>query len=139
MSNRTWLGLRRGASLILCCTALIACESSTNIKGRVIEVQASPDGRATATLSKSEHGATVSDVYRVYLKDAESRTAFEVMRVDKAEGMNIGWSDARTLSVRMDCGKVFQFTNFFYIKDASGNPELISITLSAAGPCRGGA
>jgi hypothetical protein len=77
----------------------------------------------------------VADVYRVYLNDADSGPVRELVRADKVDGMHIEWSNAKTLEVRMKCGKIFQFTNFFYVRDANGNPEQISIMLSTTGPC----
>jgi hypothetical protein len=113
-----------------------SCGGPASIEGDIVEVQASPDGRAVATLSKSQHGATVPDVYRVYLNEVDSSHVSELVRADSVEGMHIEWSDERTIAVRMQCGKIFQFTNFFYIRGASGDPERVSITLSTAGPCR---
>jgi hypothetical protein len=115
--------------------ALCACGSSTKIEGEILDAQASPGGRAVATLSRTTHGATVADVYRVYIGTADSEAITELVRADKVEGLYIEWRDATTLVVHMKCGKVFRFTNFFYVRTASDKLTLISVLLHTAGPC----
>lgn len=121
--------------LLLFAVGPCACGPSTKIEGEVLATQASPGGLAVATLSRAAHGATVADVYRIYMGTADSVAVTELMRADKVQGIYIQWRDATTLVVHMKCGKVFQFSNFFYIRPESDKLILISVLLDAAGPC----
>lgn len=129
--------LYRAFLVILVGAEACSCRGpATSIEGEIVEVRTSPGGRAVATLSKAQHGATIADVYRVYLKEVGSGHVNELVRADSVKGMHIEWSDERILVVRMQCGKIFRFTNFFYVRDTSGNPEQVSIMLSTVEPCR---
>lgn len=113
-----------------------ACGSAASIEGEVLKVQASPDGKVIATLSKAGYGATVSYVYRVYLHGVDSDTIAEIVRADKVSGIDVEWSNATTLAIRMECGRIHRFTNFFYTRNVKDNFDQIAITLSVPGLCR---
>jgi hypothetical protein len=132
LAHTTLLALLAGAGICSCGGA------STTIEGDIVDVQKSPDGQVIATLSKAQYGATVADVYRVYMSEITSDEVSEVLRASDVRGMQIAWSEKRTLAVRMQCGKIFRFLNFFYIGAERDNPEQVSITLGTAGPCPSG-
>jgi len=47
------------------------------MRGEVLKSVANPTARAIARLTRSGHGAAVSDVYRVYIEDADTGDAFQ--------------------------------------------------------------
>src|ERR1700753_2243199 len=70
-------------AMYVCC--ICGCSGGDrSIQGEVLQTPPSPDASANAILSKSGNGATVSDVYRVYLQDRVTRGVVEVLRADRA-------------------------------------------------------
>lgn len=117
---------------------LVACNRGADkIVGSVLESVNSPDSQLVATLTKSEHGATVSDVYRVYLSRAETDSVVaEVLRADRLDSVRIQWSDASRLTILMPCGRVFMFRNFFEaVSKGTGLSRTISVYLDTNGVC----
>lgn len=118
------------------CMLITACSPKVaNIEKQALAKETPPDGVATAYLSVESHGATVADVYHVYLQASESDSVTEVLRADRAEGIRIEWVSRTSLAIRMDCGRVVKFKNAFYVQRPSDQLLQIAIVLDTRGPC----
>ncbi len=106
--------------------------------GEVKQKLARPAGDAVGVITLAEGGATVSDAYHVYLENpANPDQTSEVLRYDKGMPPTIFWNGDGSLKIRVDCGQIYNFTNFVFFWP-SGKPdhfERIGIFLETRGVC----
>ncbi len=127
----------RAVPLILVTLCELGCKPhSDEVVGRVTESLRNPDSVAVAEVTLSEHGVTVPDVYRVYVGNLLTGQVAEVLRADKTGNVRIAWTQRDVLTVSMACGRIFAFTNFFYLLDEKGLfRRAIEVKLETSGVC----
>lgn len=109
---------------------------SDEVLGRVTESLRNPDSVAVAQVTLAEHGATVPDVYRVYVGNLLTGQVAEVLRADQTGKIRLAWTQRDVLTVYMPCGRIFAFNNFFYLLDEKGGfRRAIEVKLATAGVC----
>jgi hypothetical protein len=123
-------------SAVLSTCAAAGCTRGSEVVGDVLESAKSPDGLAVAKLTKSEHGATVSDIYRVYTENAETGEAEKILQADHVASIRLRWDGNDVLTIVMPCGQIFAFTNFAYILQRDGQlRQTIQVRLETSGLC----
>lgn len=102
------------------CDAENLCSESTN---KTLE---SPSGESKAVVVKRDCGATTSEVYLVYIFNADEQPAEKnaVFKSDKTEALSISWQDDRNLIISYKSARIFNFTNFWQSTSKSQNKEV---------------
>jgi hypothetical protein len=115
----------------LACIGLGACGTETTTTQTVDR----PDGKASVIVRQVDGNATVSRSYRVYLQEkADQAQPDEILRMDKGSEPQVIWLDDGSLQVNVDCGQIYNFTNFWFLQ--SGDDfERVSVKLLNNGPC----
>jgi hypothetical protein len=133
----TWRVIVRGfVPAALSVLAAAGCTSDGEVAGDVLESVKSADGSAVAKVAKTGHGATVSDVYRVYLENGETGEAAEILRADHVESIKLAWTGNDVLTISMPCGRVFAFQNFVDILQRDGSLRgTMQMKLETSGLC----
>lgn len=122
--------------LVLALLAAAGCHGAEKIVGDPVQTVESPDGVASAVVTKANGGATVSFVFRVYLRKVGASAAVEVLRADKTEGLSVTWADDRSVVVKMPCGRIFAYQNFFDVLSDDGRLlKRGAVQLETAGLC----
>jgi hypothetical protein len=123
------------ATLLLVLLSGCAPEES-QLQGDVVQSIVSPDGNVVASVTKTGMGATVSFVYRVYLRQARSNSNSELLRADNVSDVRVTWESNRQMAISMPCGRVFAFVNFFDVLDRDGALlSRIGVKLDTNGIC----
>jgi hypothetical protein len=85
------------------------------IKGEVQQKIARPGGGAVAVVTLAEGGATVSNAYHVYLQNpANPDQTADVLHYDKGPAPVVSWAGTKGLLLKVDCGQIYNFTNFAF-------------------------
>ncbi|MHB1056517.1 MAG: hypothetical protein ACYC0F_01370 [Rhodanobacter sp.] len=94
------------------------------------------DSNVYAIVTRSGEGATTDFAYHVYVgKSKKFNKKNEILLADNLKGLDLFWDNSH-LTIKMDCGRVFRYRNFFDILDESGQlSKEISINLAVPGPC----
>lgn len=105
--------------------AFVGCSDSVEgwgtWDGEVISRVASPDGAVEAIIVEGSAGATDGFSSRVYLvlpgtEYSNKLPMFDpkrtIVRADGVNGLTIVWKDSKTLEIRYQSARIFQFTNF---------------------------
>lgn len=119
--------------LCLTSVALCGCTDNDAVKGTTTERQ---EGKfATAIITEDGRGgATVPWVKRVYLERAGA--VVEVLKAIHVQGLSIVWNGERRLTIRMACGEILNFVNFYDAYSADRTSfQRIEIHLDVAGLC----
>jgi hypothetical protein len=106
---------------------LAACQPQrTTIRGDVLSKAADPSGAVTAILTRDgSGGATVSFVYRVYLRGSPKDDPVEVLRADHADPeLTMDWTAKGTLLVHLGCAHTFAFDSHPYVNGAQAYVRL---------------
>lgn len=116
--------------------SLPACNNQGIVEGDVFEKIPRPESMATVLITKAGYGVTVPWVYRIYIQPSGSNRVFEVLRADKVQDLNAVWEPDDVLAIKMKCGRIFSFQNFFDVLSAEGKlVKRLIIKLETSGPC----
>lgn len=121
------------ACLYIVLIALCSCTDADVIQGATADRK---EGKfATAIVTEDgQGGATVPWVERVYLE--RTGAAVEILKAIHVRDLSIMWSGERRLSIRMACGEILNFVNYFDAYSADRTSfERIEVHLDAAGLC----
>jgi hypothetical protein len=115
---------------------LVGCEKQSLIDGEIIGKAVDPNSTVTALIARAGHGATVSWVYRVYMQPTQGGPVGELLRADKADGLSVSWEGRDALAIKMKCGRVFAFQNFFDVLNEDGKlRKRVMVRLDSNGLC----
>lgn len=127
----------RGSMLIGLCLALLGCDGSRHTSGKVISRVLSPNGRTEALITRSSGGgATVSSVFRIYLKPTTDDLNYEILTADKVSpDPKVAWSDDNHLIVELQCGQIDPYRNSLDVMKQGNLAYQVSIKLENNGLC----
>ena len=129
--------MKKALALVVLVCSVWACEPRTDVvEGEIVQRMAHSDGALVAIVAKANYGATVPYVYRVYLQSSDSSISAEILRADRLIDIYVEWEDNNTLVIRMRCGRIFKFKNFFYVTGTDGQLlAQIPVILDTEGLC----
>jgi hypothetical protein len=91
----------------------------------------SPDKRVDAVLVEQLNDATSPDSFLLYIVPAGKLADGEpILRGDKFNGLDFGWSAHQELKVLYASGRIFSFTNFWQSRDVDNFQYTVIIHLS---------
>ena len=92
----------------------------------------SPGRKIDAVVTEVPTNATVPATYEIFLvpRGAPVRKEALVFHVDKSSPPRVEWTDATTLLIACDGGRVWRFQNFDSLPEADGQFVEISISLA---------
>jgi len=111
----------------------VACGSHDEMRGEVIR---SVDGASAKAVITGEDvgGATGTRIYRVYVQDSRNRA--EILRAVKIQDLQVAWNPDGNLLIRIPCGQIVEFRNFYYRVNSDGESAVqIGVLLDSGGPC----
>lgn len=133
MSENSWPNF---ALVVLIALSFSACGGRSSVEGEILSRTNDPDSTVTSLVARADRNATVSSVYRVYLKSAGDGAPLELLRADKVDGLKVTWEDSTTLLIAMKCGRVFFFQNFYDDLSESGKLiKRVAVKLDAGRLC----
>lgn len=136
MSRAIEEDVMRLLGLAVAMVALAACGFNGYGGNDKIDMEAvSEDKGVTATVIRSEGGATVSSVFRVYVQGAHAGKKSEVFRADRVQGLRILWSGEKLLMIHMVCGRVFAYRNFYDSAQDGRLVRRVEVKLETQGLC----
>jgi hypothetical protein len=120
--------------LVLIAVAVSGCDS---LSYQELSRSKSPDSVVEAILVKLDTGATVGNVYEVYIAPVGQKPEKKdiVLRADSVEGLTLKWAKGKLLNIRYDSMRIFQFTSFWQSKQVEGFNYLVEIELQKKGLC----
>jgi hypothetical protein len=80
----------------------------------------SANGSVEASIVIEGFGATVPEVYSIRIRQGDNESG-EIMKADHVQNLTVRWKDDKNLEINLDCGRIFQFTNFFDVIDKGGS------------------
>ncbi len=114
-----------------CVIVLAACD----VEIETVTTIDRPDGQASAIIEQVDGNATVSRSYRVYIQgSADGARPDEVLRMDKGPQPRLVWLESGSLQVEVDCGQIYNFTNFSFLRNED-DFERVSVKLLNGEPC----
>lgn len=91
----------------------------------------STDNIVDAVLLKQECGATVADVFKVFLtkkgKKIEMQKENPVFISDHTKNIKISWSSKKNLNIKYSEARIFQFRNFWHSKKIDNFDYIVDI------------
>lgn len=117
---------------------LSSCDAfGVDMQGKVVKKVVGPNGGATALVTRKGGPATVAYSYRVYLEGPDSRSLSNVFLAYKINRLSLVWKGQGTLVIRLQCGQVFKYKNFYDVIDyTTGNLiRRITVKLVPTRPC----
>jgi hypothetical protein len=109
--------------LLIGCSKISPCEQSELLR------VTSPDNRVDAVLLRINCGATTDYSYKIYIvpKASSTKKTNPIFVADKLDGELVKWSSTKNLLINYRQARIFNFTNFWHVRDLDNFNYIVSI------------